>query len=134
MREFSKSILFCDDNAAFIRIIAESIIDNGDESILKYLLFADNVDKALEIYMEKRPMIVFMDLRLDGKNGIEGSQMIKDYDPDAHITLLTNYPDDPDAACAIQKNLANGVFDKGVGSTTLASMVGFIVKVLVKVA
>lgn len=132
MKDFTDTILLCDDSAPFLRLFAESIIDVGDKTILDHIIFCDNVDDAVTQYAIHRPLIVLMDIRMPGKDGIEGARLIREIDGNARIVFLSNYPQDSDAADAISKHLVVGTLDKEAGTGFVASLVAFIVKVAAK--
>jgi CheY-like chemotaxis protein len=132
MKDFTDKILLCDDSAPFLRLFAESVIDTGDKSILDHIIFCENVDDALTQYAIHRPLVVLMDIRMPGKDGIEGAKLIREIDSNARIIFLSNYPQDPEAAKAVSDHLAVGTIDKDAGTGFLASIIGFIVKVAMK--
>lgn len=55
------------------------------------LLLAKDGDEALEMYIEHKPDIVLMDLKLPKKDGIEVTKEILKMDPDARIVAITAY-------------------------------------------
>ena len=132
MKDFTDKILLCDDSAPFLRLFAESVIDTGDKSILDHIIFCENVDEALAQYVIHRPLVVLMDIRMPGKDGIEGAKLIREIDSNARIVFLSNYPQDPLAAKAVSDHLAIGTIDKEAGTGFLASIIGFMVKVMMK--
>ena len=132
MKDFTDKILLCDDSAPFLRLFAESVIDTGDKSILDHIIFCEDVDEALTQYVIHRPLVVLMDIRMPGKDGIEGAKLIREIDSNARIVFLSNYPQDPLAAEAVSNHLAIGTIDKDAGTGFLASIIGFMVKVMMK--
>jgi len=73
--------------------------------VLKYdyeIFLADRVDGGMELLREKRPDLIIMDIRMPGKNGIEGLQEIRDIDPFVSIVMLTGYGDLETAQQAIR--------------------------------
>ena len=129
----STKILWIDDNCAFIRLIFENMKDNGDEDIIENILFAENAQDAVKLYVEHYPCLVLMDVLMPGTNGIECARMIRDIDPGAQISLVSNYSGDEKAIEAIKSHLVNSRIDKGVGAGALAGMVAFIIKFLSRV-
>lgn len=133
MREFSDKIMIVDDSVPFLRLCAEGIIDTDDESILEHIIFCENVDDALVQYAIHRPLVVIMDIKMPGKNGIEGAMLLREIDDNAKIFFLSNYPNDPEAAKAVSEHLVMGVMDKDVGNGFISSILAFVVKVAMKV-
>lgn len=129
----SNKILWVDDNTSFLRLIFESMKDNGDEDVCDSILFAENGNEAVRLYIEYRPMLVFMDILMPGIDGIKCAEMIRDVDPGANISLVSNYSNDKRAIDAIKNHLANSRVDKGVGIGALAGMTAFIIKTISKV-
>ena len=128
MKDFSNNILIVDDNVAYMRLLLESMIDQGDESLSTHILFAEDADKGFELYVLHRPMTVLMDVRMPGKSGIDAAKMITDYDKAANIMLVTNYSNDPGISQAISDKLVNGKINKGVGVGVLAAMVSLVLR------
>lgn len=128
MDKLSCKIMIVDDSVAFLRLFMESMVDSDDKDILDRVIFCGSVDDALREYAIHRPLIVLMDIKMPGRNGIEGAQLLRKIDPNAHIVFLSNYPSDPTAAKAVEERIAIGVLDKAVGTGVLASIVSFVVK------
>ena len=74
MKNFTDKIMIVDDSAPFLRLFAESMIDNDDEYVLDHIIFCENVDDALKQYVIHRPLVVLMDIKMPKRNGIEGAQ------------------------------------------------------------
>lgn len=125
-------ILLVDDNPAYARLVVEAIIDNEDKSILDHILFAENSGDAIKKYMQHKPLLVLLDIRLPGKGGVDIAKEIRQYDESANIIFLTNYPKDREAADLVSKHLVMGTIDKGISVGLLAGLFGFIIKVATK--
>ena len=132
MKNFSNNILIIDDNVAYFKLLLESMRDNGDESFLDNIFFADSADKGYELYVTNRPMICYIDVRMPGKSGIDAAKMISDYDPSANIMLVTNYSNDPEVSRAISEHLVDNVIDKKVGAGVIAGMIAITLKTVAK--
>jgi DNA-binding NarL/FixJ family response regulator len=132
MKDFSNNILIIDDSVAYYRLLMESMCDNGDKSLLNHILFAENAEKGLELYVTNRPMVVLLDVRMPGKSGIDAAKMIINYDKSANIMLVTNYPDDNDVSMAVSDHLVSNTLNKGVGTGVIASMIAIILKTVGK--
>lgn len=82
-----RSALLADDEKhirAYVRIILTHL---GVETVLE----AKSGNEALEIYKEKRPDIVFLDINMPGLTGLEVLPMIMEFDPDAVVVMLTGH-------------------------------------------
>ncbi len=124
--------MIVDDSAPFLRLFAESMIDNDDEYVLDHIIFCENVDDALKQYVIHRPLVVLMDIKMPKRNGIEGAQLLREIDPNARIFFLSNFPNDPAAAKAVTEHLAMGVMDKAAGTGVITGIIGFIIKIAMK--
>jgi signal transduction histidine kinase len=52
---------------------------------------AENVARGVELLREKQPDAVVMDIRMPGKNGIEGLREIRALDPHVSVIMLTGF-------------------------------------------
>ncbi len=68
---------------------------------------ASNVEQALELYAEHIPCMVFLDIELPDGNGHEFAALVKEYDPDSFIVMVTANNYEKDVSLAI-KNKAQG--------------------------
>ena len=133
MKDFSNTILVIDDSVAYYRLLMESMSDHGDRAVLDHILFAENAEKGLEMYVVNRPMVVLLDVRMPGRSGIDAAKMITEYDKSANIMLVTNYPGDPEVSEAVSSRLVGGSIDKGVGVGVIAGLIAIILKTVAKV-
>jgi signal transduction histidine kinase len=76
-----------------------------------HVLCADSVGRGLELLRETPPDVVIMDIRMPGKNGIEGLREIRKIDPDLSVIMLTGYAAIGTAQEAI-RNEANDYIEK----------------------
>ncbi len=92
-------VMLVDDHPAFRKGMAALI-----ESEMDLLVVAQTGDgqEALEIYRQKRPDVVLMDLRLPGMGGVEATLAIRKEFPDARVIVLTTFDTDEDIFRAIQ--------------------------------
>ena len=84
-----KTILIVDDNNEIRKsfsFIAKSL---GFK-----ILVAENGCEAIEMYKEKMPDIVFMDVRMPIKNGCDAFTEIKEFDSNAKIIFMTAFSGD----------------------------------------
>lgn len=76
------------------RIIAMEVSDRLEAMGHKVISILDNGEKAVDEILDKKPDLVFMDIRLDGKmDGIDAAQKIHDKQ-NIPIIYLTAYSDE----------------------------------------
>lgn len=81
-----KSVLVVDD-IAFMRASLKMIIERNG---FKVVAEADNGMTAVQKYKENRPDIVTMDITMPVCDGIKAVKMIKDFDSEAKIVMISN--------------------------------------------
>ena len=103
MRKLRKAdditVMLVDDHPAFRKGMAALI---ASEPGLRVIAQTGNGNEALELYRQKRPDVVLMDLRLPGQGGVEATLAIRKQFPDARIIVLTTFDADEDIYRAIQ--------------------------------
>jgi signal transduction histidine kinase len=84
-----------DDRQPTVLVIDDEL---GPRESLRYLLkdthrvlCADSVDRGLDLLREHAPDTVILDLRMPGRNGIEGLGEIRRLDPDVAVIILTGF-------------------------------------------
>lgn len=77
-------ILICDD-AVFMRLTIREALESAGHEIVGE---AEGPDEALQLYKDKKPDLVTMDLLMK-KSGIEGIKAIKNHDPNAKIIVAS---------------------------------------------
>jgi DNA-binding NarL/FixJ family response regulator len=92
-------VMLVDDHPAFRTGMAALIEIEPD---LKVVAEAGDGQEAIQLYREKRPDVVLMDLRLPGIGGAEATMSIRKEFPDARVIVLTTFDTDEDIYRAIQ--------------------------------
>jgi DNA-binding NarL/FixJ family response regulator len=92
-------IMLVDDHPAFRKGMA-ALIDS--EPDLQVVAETGDGSQALEVYRQKKPDVVLMDLRLPGMGGVEATIAIRKEFPDARVIVLTTFETDEDIFRAIQ--------------------------------
>ena len=77
--------MICDD-AAFMRMMIKDILTKNGYNIAGE---AENGQKAVEKYAELKPDLVLMDITMPGKNGLEATKEITEYDSNANIIMVS---------------------------------------------
>ena len=83
-----RKVLIVDDNALFRKALRASL-----SSRFPYLSIseANDGEEALKAVPEFLPDLIFMDIHLPGRNGLEVTRSIKDRYPDVKVVLLSSY-------------------------------------------
>jgi len=92
----ARSILIVDDEQFFRQVLRQMLVDEGYTVVAE----ACDGDDAVLKYREFTPDLVFMDIYMPEKNGIEAIRDILSNDPNAKILICsgTGYDEDIDAA------------------------------------
>jgi DNA-binding NarL/FixJ family response regulator len=113
-------ILLVEDNSTFRNSLKEMLSLRFPDLRIGE---ASDGDEALEKVETANPDIIFMDIRLPGKNGLELTRTIKEVDPGIEVAILTSY-DIPEYREAAFQCGASQFFTKGdVGSDEIANFV-----------
>ncbi len=81
-------VLIVEDNPMF-RSTLKGILTTRFQSIS--VEEASNAEEALSKFEKINPFLIFMDIRLPGKNGLEIARTIKEADPEIEIIMLTSF-------------------------------------------
>lgn len=108
-------IVIADD----IPLLKESLkIVIEDDPDMKVIGLAQNGREAFEISRKERPDIVLMDLVMPVCNGIEGTKLIKSFNKNIKVIILTLFNSDDNLSQAL-KNGADGYITKDIGPMEL---------------
>lgn len=110
------SILICDDSIMIRKKLKDHISTLGCGALYE----AVNGQEAVDIYKEKKPTLVFMDIVMPVKSGIEALAEILEYDKNAKVLMAssagtqTNFKIAIDAGAFdfLQKPIDNELIDK----------------------
>ena len=80
------TVLVCDDSILARKQLMNFLISIGCTNILE----AANGTMAVEIYKSQKPDLVFLDIVMPEKNGIEATREIMEYDKDAYIVMASS--------------------------------------------
>ena len=98
-----KTILICDDSITSRRKLVQAIALKGDFTIIE----AADGQKAVDLYKANRPDLVFMDIIMPVKDGIEATKEIRAFDEKAQIIILSSVGTKEN----LKKALTNGATD-----------------------
>ncbi len=79
-------ILICDDSILFRRAIKDCVLALGCNDVFE----ACDGEAAVEMYKEHNPDLVFMDIVMPKKDGIDAATEIIHYDPSAKIAMASS--------------------------------------------
>lgn len=102
------SLMLVDDHFVVRSGLASSLELEDD---LRIVAEADRGEDALEIYREKRPDVVIMDLQLPGISGIEATREICQEEDGAKVLMFTTFARDDEILAAIEAG-ASGYLQK----------------------
>ncbi len=91
------TVLICDDSPLIRKKLAETMKKIG----VTETIFAEDGEMAVEMYRRHRPDLVFMDIVMPKKTGIDALREIKEADPDARVVMASTL--------GTQKNLINAI-------------------------
>jgi Response regulator containing CheY-like receiver domain and AraC-type DNA-binding domain len=78
------------DDSSFQRNIVTNTIENWFDVIGT----ASNGKEAIEVFREKRPDVITMDIMMPEMNGIESLRRIKDISPETTVVMVTSVSQD----------------------------------------
>lgn len=80
-------ILLCDDSVLMRKKLKESIVLSCN---IAEILEAKNGQMAVDMYKEHRPELVFMDIVMPEKDGIQAVKEIKEFDATAKVVMVSS--------------------------------------------
>lgn len=83
------TVLIVEDNAGMRRLLRRAI-----ESVAETIWECADGSDALPSYIEHRPAVVLMDIRIPRMDGIASTRQIRQFDPTANIVMVTDYEDE----------------------------------------
>lgn len=79
------TVLIVDDSKTSRKIL-ESILTEGGLTVVGQ---AENGELGVSMYKELKPDVVTMDITMPVMDGVESLRLIKEYDPDAKVVMVT---------------------------------------------
>ena len=93
------AIMIVDDAAFMRRLIKKALINGGYDKIIE----AENGKAALELYKSERPELVFLDITMPERSGLEVLDDILTEDPEARVLMCSAIGQEAVIARAIQR-------------------------------
>ena len=82
-------VLIVDDNPGIRRILRRAVAEIAEE-----IWDCSDGAQAQTSYIDCRPDVVLMDIRMPGVDGLEATRQILRADPSAHVVIVTDYDDE----------------------------------------
>jgi DNA-binding NtrC family response regulator len=90
-------VLIVDDEEKIRSSLSQFLKDSGYETIE-----AGNGIEALQLSKDEKPVVILLDLKMPGMDGIECMEQLKSLDPDVPIIMITAHGDVPTAVKAVK--------------------------------
>lgn len=79
-------ILICDDSILARKQLKDIIRGCGYDNFLE----AANGEQAISLYKESKPQLVFLDIVMPEKDGVQAVREIREFDPEAYIIIVSS--------------------------------------------
>lgn len=79
-------ILICDDSILARKQLKDIIVEHGYDDFLE----ASNGQEAIDLYKEHNPQLVFVDIVMPIKDGVQAIHEIREFDPEANIIVVSS--------------------------------------------
>ncbi|HYK74410.1 MAG TPA: response regulator [Pseudoneobacillus sp.] len=119
------SVLICDDSL----LIRKKLRSTLEKCKCKEVLEAENGNEAVELVKVHNPDLIFMDIVMPDKDGIEALKEIMEINPKAKVVMASSVGTNDH----LKKALENGAFDFIQKPITLEAVTNLIEKVLKEV-
>jgi DNA-binding NarL/FixJ family response regulator len=120
MSELAKITVLVVDDHPLMRFGVSTMINA--QSDMAVVAQASDGREAIEQFRLHEPDVTLMDLRLPGMSGVEAIRAIREFNPHAHVAVLTTYEGDEDIHQALAAG-ARGYLLKGMSSETLVDAI-----------
>lgn len=111
-------ILVCDDSILARKQLKDIIKGCGYDNFLE----AANGEQAVALYKEFQPQLVFLDIVMPQKDGIEAIREIRQFDPQAYIVIVSSVGTQSQLKTAIMEG-AHDFIQKPFASASIAQIV-----------
>lgn len=79
-------ILICDDSILARKQLKDIIVEHGYNNFLE----ASNGQEAIDLYKANKPELVFVDIVMPIKDGVQAIHEIREFDPEANIIIVSS--------------------------------------------
>jgi DNA-binding NarL/FixJ family response regulator len=83
------TVLIVDDNPGVRRLLRRVVLDTAST-----VWECSDGAEALAVYADLRPDIVLMDIHMSNMDGLAATRQIREFHPQAHVVVVTDYDDD----------------------------------------
>jgi UDP-3-O-[3-hydroxymyristoyl] N-acetylglucosamine deacetylase len=90
-------VLIVDDEQGILTTLGHVLEDEGYRTIT-----TRSGEEALELYRKRRPAVVFLDIWLPDRDGIETLKRLREVDPDAAVIMISGHGTAPTAVTSIK--------------------------------
>ncbi len=86
MNAMNELIMVVDDEPGILTALAQILEDEGYRALV-----TESGEQALELYREQRPEVVFLDIWLADRDGLETLQALRELDGDAQVIMISGH-------------------------------------------
>jgi UDP-3-O-acyl N-acetylglucosamine deacetylase len=90
-------VLIVDDEPGILSTLSSILSDEGYRTVT-----TTSGEEALRLYREQRPAVVFLDIWLPDRDGLETLQAIREHDPDAAVIMMSGHGTSSTAVKAVK--------------------------------
>ncbi len=98
----NKLVLIVDDEPGILTTLSSVLVDEGFDTIC-----TKSGEEALDLYRLRRPDVVFLDIWLPDRDGLETLQALREMDPSAAVVMMSGHG----TASTAVKAIKMGAFD-----------------------
>ena len=116
----AQSVLIVDDEPGILTALSSVLADEGYETVC-----TQSGEEAVELYRDRQPDVVFLDVWLPDRDGLETLQALREVDPAAAVVMMSGHGTASTAAKAIKMGAVDYVekplsYNQAVDSVTSA--------------
>lgn len=116
-------VLICDDSILVRKKLTETLREMGITEIKE----ATNGNQAVELYKENNPDVVFMDIVMPEKSGLDALKEIKEYNADARVIMASTIGTQSNLTTAIKAG-ASDFLQKPVNNEDVYKVINSLLK------